>query len=265
MDGCSGAGLRSAPLRVSEGSTTVMRSMSSAARLIAYFRSREGTCARLVVAWTIAGGIAGGGVLIGMLALTGVVQPGVHLFAAQAVFLVGALWGLFHALVLGALGRPEGMSFGRLSLHSFAGLLLAVPALVAGWIVTAGMTLSAALLTSWKLSWLVVAVGSWIAGLAWCVWAGMEGLPALGRAWRRVARWVGPRSIPVLVTIGVLGGIFLWPPPGAIEVKPWLTPAGVVFTGVGAALWIGLPLLRLVHSLGLRIGLISEPAPSEAV
>jgi hypothetical protein len=83
---------------------TVMR--SSLARHLTHmfgelFLAQPGASGRLMLSLTMAGGIGGGGVLIGALALTGVVEPGVQLFAAEALFVVGAFAGFVYAVALG--------------------------------------------------------------------------------------------------------------------------------------------------------------------
>jgi hypothetical protein len=217
----------------------------------------------------MAGGIAGGGVVIGVLALTGIVQPGVHVFAAQALFLAGALAGLMHGIYLNIFGRPAGLSPAGACSRTLVAGIFCIPALVAAWVITAGMTLSAALMTSWRLSWLLVAAVSWVAGLALCGWAALEGVRALKRVRSQLAQVLGRGAILAILAVASLGGALLWPPPGAIQFKPWLSPVGVVLMGIGAGLWIGLPLVCTLQTVSRRLGLgagtvRSGPAPSEA-
>jgi hypothetical protein len=220
-----------------------------------------------MISWTMAGGIAAGGVLLGALAMTGLVEPGVHLFAAEALFLVGAVVGLVHATALGILGRPDCLTFGGALWRSLLSGVLCVPALLLAWVVTAGMTSSAALLTSWKLSWLVLAVVSWGVGLSLCAWAAYEGWSA---ARRGIARWApgfGGRSAAAALAVGCLGGVLAWRPPEALGIDLQLTAWAAIPVGIGIAISLGVPLVCAAHTLRRHLAsalreVASEPAPS---
>jgi len=217
------------------------------------FLARPGAGGRLLLSWTMAGGIAGGGVLIGALALVGAVQPGVHLFAAQALFVVGGVGGLIHASVLSIAGRPDCLSVGGACWRSTLAGLVCIPALGVAWVVTAGMSRSAALLTSWEVSWLVVAVASWAAGLAFCVWAAVEGWQAVRRALSRWAPDFGVGSGVLVLTVGFLGAALFWSPREALGFDLQLIPAAAMLLGVGAAFSIGLPLVCTLHVVRGRL------------
>ena len=223
-------------------------------------------CGRLMVSWTMAGGIAAGGVLLGVLALVGLVQPGVHLFAAEVLFLAGAVAGFFHALALGILGRPACLTFGGACWRSALAVVLCVPAVLVAWVVTAGMTSSAALLTSWKLSWLVLALASWGVGLSLCVWAGLEGWRAGQRALARWAPGFGGGSAVAALLVGGFGGVLVWRPPEALGLDFRLAPWGAVLVGVCVAVSLGVPLVCALHTCWRRMAsgvreVASEPAP----
>ncbi len=249
-----------------------MRS-SLAQRLAQTFRevflAQAGGGGRLLLSWTMAGGIGAGGVLIGGLALAGVVQPGVHLFAAQALFVVGALAGLAHASALSIAGRPECLTVGGACWRSALAGLFCVPALAVAWVVTAGMTRSAGLLTSWDTSWLIVAVAAWAVGLALCVWAAVEGWQATRRVLSRWAPDLGAGSVLVVLTVGILGAALFWHPREALGFDLQLVPFAAVLLGIGAACSLGLPLVCTLHAVRRRLvpdkpEVGSESEPSEA-
>jgi hypothetical protein len=234
------------------------------------FLAQPGSSGRLMLSWTTAGGIAGGGVLIGALALAGVVQPGVHLFAAEALFVVGALVGFVHAALLGIVGRPACLGVGGAAWRIALAALLCVPALVVAWLITAGMTLSAALLTTWSLPWMLAAVASWVLGLALCFWAGVEGWRAVRRALARLAPDFGAVSALAVLAVGLLGGTLFWRPPEALGFDLRFAPYVAVLVGFGAACSLGMPLVCTLHALRRRLAPVgsdvgSEPAPSSAV
>jgi len=244
---------------------TVMR--SSLARHLTrtfgeLFLAQPGAPGRLMLSWTMAGGVGGGGVLIGALALVGLVQPGVHLFAAQALFVVGVVLGFVHAAVLGIVGRPACLTVGGASWRSAAAGLICIPALVMAWIITAGMTLSAALLTSFSPSWLMAALVSWAAGLTLCGWALVEGSGATRRALSRLAPDFGTVSAMSVLAVGVLGGALFWRPPEALGFDLRFAPFVAVVVGIGVACSFGMPLVCTLHAIKRRM--VREPAPSRA-
>ncbi len=228
------------------------------------FLAQPGAGGRLLLSWTMAGGIAAGGVLIGGLALVGAVHPGVHLFAAQALFVVGAVVGLVHASVLSIAGRPECLTVGGACWRSALAGLFCVPALAVAWVVTAGMTRSAGLLTSWRVSWLLVAVAAWAVGLTLCVWAAVEGWRATRRVLSRWAPDSGAGSALVVLTVGILGAALFWHPREALGFDLQLVPFAAVLLGIGAACSLGLPLVCTLHVVRRRLAPGAPEGASEA-
>jgi len=214
----------------------------------------RGSCARVAFTWTVAGGIAGGGVLVGVLTLSGAVSSGFQLLAAPVLFLVGVVLGIAHALVLGTVGRPVGVTRGGAIGRCLLGSLCSVPAILAGWVVTAGISLTAALVEDFSVSVLFLSGVAWIFGVAFCAWAGLEGLTAARRA---VERWPESRAGTVLTA-----GILVVSTAVLVRYPPELLDSGLRLNGVGAfvvacaiTLWFGLPLvvilLRYTHTLFL--------------
>ena len=204
----------------------------------------------MVVSWTVGGGIAFGGVVVGALTVAGLVAPGLQLLAAPVLFLVGAFLGGLHGALLAVVGRPVTLGRGGAVRKVFWATLVALPALLPAWIVTMGISLSAALVTEWHLSWGILALGGWLAGLTLCAWAAREGWRALCCAY---ARWPESRAGSVLTALILVGACIV-----SLRTEPELWGTGLKLNGVGAVilalavtLWVGFPLvwvtLHFVH------------------
>ncbi len=224
----------------------------------------QGSCARVAFTWTVAGGIAGGGVLVGILTLTGAVASGFQLLAAPVLFLVGVALGLVHGCILGIVGRPVGVARGGALGRCLLGSVVALPAVLAGWVVTAGISLSAALVEEFSFRILFLTGVAWIFGLAFCTWAGLEGLTALRRA---VERWPESKAGSILTgVILVISTVVLvrYPPDIILESGLRLNGVGAFVLACALTLWLGLPLVIVVlhythtlflpHSSGGEVG-----------
>jgi hypothetical protein len=200
----------------------------------------RGACVRLVLSWTVAGGVAGGGILVGALTIAGVVEPGLQLLAAPVLFLAGAFLGLLHGGVLSLLGRPRCLTRGTALRHAIVAALLSLPLLGIGWLVTASIALTAALMREMRASWLFFAVGGWILGLALCAWALVEGWRALRTA---MDRWPDGRVGSVLLTaiLGVTTVLFVYVRPPIVGTDLRVNGLGAVALAVTVTLWVALP------------------------
>ncbi|HKJ01537.1 MAG TPA: hypothetical protein VJ997_03750, partial [Longimicrobiales bacterium] len=190
------------------------------------FLGEDGSCARVVVSWTVAGGIAFGGVVVGILTVSGLVAPGLQLLAAPVLFLLGAFLGGVHGALLAVVGRPRTLARGGAVRKALWGILVAIPALFPAWIVTAGISLSAALVKEWHLSWGILSLGGWMFGLALCAWAGLEGWHALCRAY---ARWPESRAGSILTALILVVACV-----AAVRMEPEVWGTGLKLNGVGA-------------------------------
>lgn len=214
------------------------------------FQGQGGSCGRVVVSWTVGGGICFGGVLVGILTVTGVFTPGFQLLAAPVLFLLGGVLGGIHGGILAVVGRPRELGRGDAVRKALWAALVAIPALFPAWIVTAGISLSAALMKEWHLSWAVLSLGGWLLGLAVCGWAAREGWSALRRAY---ARWPESRAGSVLTAIILVVACV-----ASVRIRPEIWGTDLRLNGVGAVIlalavtfWIGFPVvwvaLRLFH------------------
>ena len=210
----------------------------------------RGSCARVVVSLTAAGGVSGGGIVVGGLTIAGVVSPGLQLLAAPVLFLVGAFLGAVHGGILAVAGRPDGVT-GREALKGVVvGLIACLPVLGAAWVVTAGISLTAALVREFRLSWAFLSLGGWLFGLSLCTWALVEGWSALKTAY---ARWPGGRLGTALTTLILVGatGVMMWLRPEIWGTDLRLNGFGALILAVAFTLWVGFPLvwtlLRVAH------------------
>jgi hypothetical protein len=207
-----------------------------------------GSCVRVTLTWTVAGGIACGGVLVGTLTLSGAVSLGFQLLAAPVLFTLGAALGFAHGCVLAVIGRPLSVSRRRALLRGLGGGALALPLVAAGWVVTAGMSLTAALLDEFRWATLLLCAGAWCFGLALCVWAGVEGVRALQRA---LERWP-ERRLGSMITGSILvlvSGLLVSHPPELAGTSVRVTGFGAFALAAVITLWVALPLVVLVLRL----------------
>lgn len=195
--------------------------------------------------WVMAGGVAGGGILVGALTIGGYVAPGLQLLAAPVLFLVGSFLGATHGAILAVVGRAEHATCADATRCALYAGLLALPALGAGWILTSAIAVTAALTKEWRLSWACVAGLGWVIGLVLCGWAAREGWHALRRA---LARWPQNRVGSILVTsiLVVLSIVSLQAEPEIIGTGLRLNGVGAVVVAVMVTLWVGVPLVWLV-------------------
>lgn len=207
---------------------------------------------RVVVSWSVAGGIAAGGLLIGATALGTPEMAQALLPLTPVLFLVGAVGGALHGSVLAFLGRAEHLSAGTAAKAVVVGLALSLPALVIAWVATAWISLTAAVLALQTWSGAALAATGWVVGTTACCWALMEGWQAFRCA---CSRW--PESRPGIVLLAAIGAIVL---AVFLTFHPELWVTDVRVTGIGAlilalvfTLWIALPVLVvLLHYLHRR-------------
>lgn len=213
----------------------------------------EGACIRLVLSWTLAGSIAGGGIAVGALTITGVVEPGLELLAAPVLFVVGAFIGTLHGSALAVVGRPACLTRRAALRNAAMAALLATPLLFFAGAVTAAITLTGTLMTRIRVSWLLVAASGWVVGIALCSWAAWEGWNAVRAA---VDRWPEGRT-------GLLGSAILTLSFAAttllfVHIRPSIVGTGLRVNALGAVglavittFWVALPTmwaaLHFVH------------------
>lgn len=213
------------------------------------FTGPEGSCARVMLSWIAAGGVASGGILVGALTIAGYVSPGLQLLAAPVLFLLGSFLGAVHGAVLAFAGRPDTLSRGAAIRRILLAGLASIPVMGATWVVTAGISLTAALVREWRLTWGILSLGGWLFGVALCSWAAVEGWRSLRCAY---GRWPEGRLCTALTT-----GILIVASLVLVRVRPGIWGTELRLNGFGAValafavtLWFGFPLVwAALHAL----------------
>ncbi len=207
------------------------------------------SCARVVVSWTTTGGVAAGGLLIGLTALGNPEEAQALLPLAPVLFLLGAAAGLVHGGALAYVGRPLSCQ-GRAAVTSILfSLIVVFPALVVAWVAAAWISLTSAVLSLGGASTILVTSLGWLAGVALCCWAAVEGWYAIERAF---TRWPESRPGALLISgaLAILALTFVThrPPIGHTELR--LTGFGAVVLALVATIWIATPVvIVLLHYL----------------
>lgn len=129
---------------------------------------------------TLAGGICGGGLFIGVLALLGRGSPGLHLLMAPALFLLGSAVGVGQGLFLALVGRGDGVSRAETLRRCSVAVAVSLLLLPVSWLISSSIVVATALRAEMRLSWLAVSAVGTALGLVVLAWAVLEG-------WRMVA------------------------------------------------------------------------------
>lgn len=211
---------------------------------------RLGVEGRLVIAFTMAGGMLVSGQLVASAALSGKISLSAALPATWLVFGVGAVLGWAHAVLLGYVGRQDGTSRRSVVYRMLLGGACSVPGLLIALIAASGMTLSGILVRSGGvIVWLGAAL-CWLVGAAICAWAITVGVEAYRNACVRFQefRTGAPLLAAFLLTLAIL---FNWSRPEIWGTEYRVTATGAAFLAFGATIWIAAPivllLLHLVH------------------
>jgi hypothetical protein len=113
------------------------------------------------------------------------------------------------------------------------------------WVVTMGISLTAALVREWRLDWGLLALVAWVFGSALCAWAAVEGWRATRRAY---ARWPAGR-LGTGLSLGILvisSALLARARPGVWGTDLRLNGLGAVALALAVTLWVGLPLVWTV-------------------
>lgn len=205
---------------------------------------------RILLSWSMAGGVIAGGLLIAATTLTGRMSSSSLPQLSLVMFFLGAAAGIAHGGLLGYLSRnPERT---RTEVIGVLGRTLAwvIPALLVSWVATLWIALTASVLQGSGVSALAVVALflSWLYGMGVCAWAGWEGLLGLIAAYRR---WPDLRvaSLIISVVFGILMTLFLSSPPEIWFTNLRVSSIGAVILAFGASVWIALPVV--IAGLGL--------------
>jgi hypothetical protein len=200
--------------------------------------------AAVAISWSLAGGMLLGGAAVVAMIATNRMSGHLLLLGSATLFVVGAVLGLIHGVILGVAGRPEGttprQAFGAMVHGLFYypfGLLLSWA--VAGWV--AAMPIA---LLGHHIIGAVISALAWVAMAATVYFAGSTGLHAITLAYRR---W--PDRVPGTILVGatlvaLLVGFAIQPP------TIWFSDVrlrypGAVVLALAAAFWFYGPIITL--------------------
>ena len=213
---------------------------------------------RTAVTWAVAGGVGLGGILVGIMALNGMLSGNGLLMTSMALFVIGGLLGFLHGAVLGVMGRPAGMNLRHaLGTLGFATMwaipALTVSALIAGWIAMTPI----AIYTGKTLA-LVGCGVAWVIGVALVATAAVNGWRALRAAY---GRWEERRYGTVLVaaSFAALLITFFAARPVIWGIDLRVTEVGAVLLALSLTLWLVGPLVTIALKQIQRIAL---PGPA---
>jgi hypothetical protein len=208
-----------------------------------------GWTGRVVAAWAVAGAVAGGLLVTGLL-LAGRVRPESILILTAILAAGGGALGLLHGTILGYLGRPAEpearTTLGDIALAS----LLGIGAYALGVALALWLTLVAVMARAGSpVAWAILALAT--AGcLALLVWASFLGWHVMENAY---ARWPEHRLGSWLVggTFVTIAALFLALRPAVPVLQVRLSAGAFLVVAALATLWIAAPVvfvaLRLAH------------------
>ncbi len=208
---------------------------------VAVVQVRVGFVGRLLLAWTMAGGVVFGGFMSALVAWLDPGRSTVDATAGLSLFGFGLVAGFAHGAMLAWFGRPRTTRAEEAVLRLVHGLVLAVP----GTLVAAGLALSIASgPAAWRAGRAVFWLGSAAAALlalAICAWASMLGMRALRNA---LLRW--PERRPgvaiALVSLLLLVSWFVLRRPEIWWTDIRVTILGAVLLAIGVTIWVAVPL-----------------------
>ncbi len=215
---------------------------------------------RVVLSWTMAGGVFAGGFLLSSLLITDPSTSGAALTVSLLLFAMGAAAGFVHGAVLAVLGRRRHEPLREALGEVGVGALWAIPGTAAAGVLTVWISMMA--VAFMMDSWSIVAgvVVAWLLGGAVCVWAASEGWRALTNTF---SRWPEYRSgtIVLSVSFGLLLAVFLSYRPEIWWTDVRVTGLGALLLAAGATIWIMSPIVVLTLHIIRRIWPAEEQEP----
>lgn len=202
---------------------------------------RLGIEGRLVLAFTMAGGVLLSGVLVATTTLAGG-SAGAVFSTTLLLFIIGSALGWVHAVVLGCAAREEACTRIDVLKRILAGGLWALPALAIALLAAMGMAVSPIVMRVGGAAGVVAAAVSWTVGGAICLWALAVGLEGFRNA---AARYSELRAGTLLLGVLLLALIivFQMSHPEIWGTNYRVNAIGAVILAYAATIWIGAPIL----------------------
>lgn len=205
---------------------------------------------RIVVSWSMGGGVVAGGLLMAAITLSGRLSSSAVPQLSTLLFILGAGAGIAHGGLLGYLCRDPARSRSEVVGTLVRALPLAIPGLLLSWAAAFWMALTAAVIQTSGPGVLVLGglLVSWVFGLLVCIWAAWEGIRGMVAAFRR---WPDLRvaSVVISVVFAVLATVFVTTHPQIWWTDVRVTGVGALILALGATVWIALPVV--IAALGL--------------
>jgi hypothetical protein len=211
-----------------------------------------GLTGRVIVTWSVAGGLLVGGFLVAGMTLAGRLSANALLTTSAALYTMGAVLGFVHAAVLGFLGRPAGMTARQAVGKVGMAAMYAVPAVILGFLAAGWIAMTAmALYLDRALPLIGVGLG-WVVGAVMVVLAATSGFEALRNAY---ARWEDRRlgTLLVTATFAALLVLFVSDRPELWGTRMRVTEIGAILLAAVGALWIAGPVVTLALHFARRL------------
>lgn len=209
---------------------------------------RVGFVGRLLVAWTMAGGVFFGGLLQAAMAIIDPGRSTVDPVAGLSLFAFGAVAGFAHGCMLAWFGRPRTVG-PRVAARRLAhGWVLTIPGTAVAMFLSLSIAAGPAAFQAGRVSGWIGSVVAAVLALAICVWASRLGVRGLGNA---LERWPD-RKPGVLIAVSAflaLAVVFLLQRPEIWWTDVQVTGLGAIILALGVTIWIAVPLEVLVLNL----------------
>lgn len=200
------------------------------------------------ITWSVAGGMLMGGAAVAVLVMTDNLSGHGLIASSAAFYMLGAVIGLVHGLLLGVFGRPDGVN-PRQALAGMAhGLIYLVPALLLGWLAAGWVAALPIALRGRHLVAGAITAVAWLLMIATVVVAISAGLAAARLAFRRWKdRLAG--TLLVMATLAALVTSFAIEQPTVWFINVRLTFFGSMLFAVGLTLWFYGPIITVALEL----------------
>jgi hypothetical protein len=207
---------------------------------------------RVAVLSGMAGGIALGGVLVAYLTLNGRLSAHALFMNATGLFLIGAILGLIHGVVLGYLGRPTAVTPRQVRGDMGRAALFTIPGLAVAWLATIWVAMTLVAAYTGRIGALIAVSLGWVAAGIILAVAALHAFKALKNAY---ARWPERRAGTLLTasSFAALLLIFLANRPEIWGLRLRLTENGAVLLAAILAVWVAGPLVTLALRLARQV------------
>ncbi len=187
--------------------------------------------AAVALSWSLIGGLLLGGAGVAAMIFAGRMSGHLMLMGSTVLFVIGAVLGLAHGVILGLFGRPDGWSLAKAGNALLHGLLWLGPALLIGWLLAGWIAALPIALGGQHYLASAISVLAWVAMLLTLPWAARRGFEAARLAWARWDDRILGTTLSVVVGAALVIAFAITPP------TIWFT--GYTFSRVGGLVFAG--------------------------